>query len=155
MNNNNNNNSLNNNTIQYNDKSTQTVECEECESSKQITNSKDELTQTDFTNLKESLSIQDCLAQIPYADNCPNSPPAPTPPPVPYRRINDNKVIENLKDDNHDEVNLLSARSLQFSIDNSIGAATQTALAAVASNVCDNGDVHRKTTNENGNGETL
>lgn len=144
---------MNNNTIQYNDKSTQTLGCEECESSKQITNSKDELTQTDFTNLKESLSIQDCLAQIPYADNCPNSPPAPTPPPVPYRRINDSKVIEHAKEDNHDEVNLLSARSLQFSIDKSIGAA-QTALAAVASNVCDNGDVHRKT-NENGNGETL
>lgn len=145
---------MNNNTIQYSDKSTQ---CEECESSaKQTADSKDELTQTDEpTNLKESLSIHDCLAQIPYADNCPNSPPMP--PPVPYRRIN-TKIVENHneyhKDDNHDEVNQLSARNLQFSIDNSIGAATQTALAAVASNVCDNGDVHRKA-NENGNGENL
>lgn len=149
---------MNNNTIQYSDKSTQTVECEECESSKQTANRKDELTQTDFTNLKESLSIHDCLAQIPYADNCPNSPPAAVPPPVPYRRINDNKLIENnndfRRDDNHDEVNQLSARNLQFSVDSSIGAATQTALAAVAGNVCDNGDVHRKT-NENGTGETL
>jgi hypothetical protein len=77
------------------------------------------------------------------------------PPPVPYRRIN--KVVENHTDeyhDNHEEVNQLSARNLQFSLDNSIGAATQTALAAVAGSVCDNGDVHRKT-NENGNAENL
>jgi hypothetical protein len=138
-NNNNNNNSLNNNTIQYTDKSTQTLEkCEHCESN-QIKSNKDELTQTDFTNLKESLSFHDCLAQIPYADNCPNSPPMP--PPVPYRRIN--KLVEN--QDEHKDNHELSVQNLQFSIDNSISATTQTALAAVTANtVCDNGDVLRK-----------
>lgn len=143
---------MNNNTIKYSDKSTQTVECEECESQKRATTNKDELTQTDFSNLKESLSIHDCLSSIPYAD-CTNSPPPP--PPVPYRRINDKKLaVENHRDDNHAELNQLSARNLQFSIDTSIGAATQTALAAVAGTVCDNGDVQCKI-NENGNGENL
>jgi hypothetical protein len=149
---------LNNNTIKYSDKSTQTAaECEDCESSQQkpATTNKDELTQTDFPNLKESLSIHDCLSTIPYAD-CTNSPPPP--PPVPYRRINDKKVVENCtenhQDDNHAEANELSARNLQFSIDTSIGAATQTALAAVAGSVCDNGDIQCKIT-ENGNGANL
>lgn len=140
---------MNNNTIKYSDKSTQTVGCEECESSQQktATTNKDELTQTDFSNLKESLSIHDCLSSIPYADS--SSPPPP--PPVPYRRINDKKVLsENHRDDNHTELNQLSARNLQFSIDTSIGAATQTALAAV----CDNGDVQCKTS-ENENEENL
>lgn len=159
LNNNNNNNSLNNNTIQYSDKSTQTADCDECEASLKATSvNKDELiaaeTQTEFTNLhSESIC---CLSNIPYADMT-NSPPPP--PPVPYRRINGNKkASENrsenhLGDDNHTELNQLSARSLQYSIDTSIGATTQTALAAVAG-VCDNGDVQRNN-NDNSIGENL
>lgn len=140
------------NTVRYSDKSTQTVECEECELSKKklATNNKDELTQTDFTNLQESLSIHDCLSSIPYAD-CTNSPPLP--PPVPYRRINDKKHHNESYCDDKTELNELSARNLQFSIDSSIGVATQTALAAVA-NACDNGEVQYKI-NENENSESL
>jgi hypothetical protein len=144
---------LNNNTIKYTDKSTQTTDECELSQSKPATINKDELTQTDFPNLKESLSIHDCLSSIPYADST-NSPP----PPVPYRRINDKKIMENCveyhRDDNRAELNELSARNLQFSIDTSIGAATQTALAAVAGSVCDNGDIQCKV-NENGNGGNL
>lgn len=159
LNNNNNNHSLNNNTITYSDKSTQTAaDCDECEASLKPSMSKDELitaeTQTDFTNLhSESIC---CLNSIPYADMT-NSPPPP--PPVPYRRVHDRKITENCNenhrgDDNHAELNQLSARNLQYSIDTSIGAATQTALAAVAGGVCDNGDVPRKTEN-NVHGENL
>lgn len=153
-NNNNNNHSLNNNTIKYNDKSTQTADCDECEASLKPAVSKDELitaeTQTDFTNLhSESIC---CLSNIPYADMT-NSPPPP--PPVPYRRINHEKKVSanRHEDDNHKELNQLSVRSLQHSIDTSVGVTTQTALAAVSS-VCDNGDVQRKIS-DNSNGENL
>lgn len=157
-NNNNNNHSLNNNTIKYNDKSTQTADCDECEASLKPAVSKDELitaeTQTDFTNLhSESIC---CLSNIPYADMT-NSPPPP--PPVPYRRINNDKKASAIRtdnrheDDNHKELNQLSARSLQYSIDTSVGVTTQTALAAVSS-ACDNGDVQRKIS-DNSNGENL
>lgn len=149
---------MNNNTIKYSDKSTQTMtDCDECEASLKPTVNKDELitaeTQTDFTNLhSESIC---CLSNIPYADMT-NSPPPP--PPVPYRRIRDKKTSEirsenHHGDDNHTELNQLSARNLQYTIDTSIGATTQTALAAVA-NVCDNGDVQRKIS-DNSNGENL
>lgn len=150
---NNNNNSSYSNTVKYADRSTQTVECDECVATDKPPVSKDELvtaeTQTDFTNL-HSDSIC-CLSSIPYADMT-NSPP--TPPPVPYRRINKvtENCIENHRDDNHAEMNPLSARNLQYTIDTSIGAATQTALAAVASGLHDNnGDVPCKLS-ENGNG---
>jgi hypothetical protein len=95
-----------------------------------------------------------------------NSPP-PQPPPVPYRRVhNEKKIMENsienhrriVDDNNHTEINQLSARNLQFSLDTSIGVATQTAVATLAaagnSIVHDNGDVQCKI-NENGNGESL
>lgn len=154
LNNNNNNNSMNNNTIKYSDKSTQTVECDECELPPEKS-TKDELiaveTQTDFTNLhSESIC---CLSNIPYADMT-NSPPPP--PPVPYRRIN-RKITENCNDTphegNHTELNQLSARSLQYSIDNGIGATTQAAIVAVApSHDKGNGNIQNKI---NDNGENL
>lgn len=138
---------MNNNTTQYSDKSTQTLECDECEASRNP--APDEVktaeTQTDFTNLhSESIC---CLSSIPYADMT-NSPPPPAPPP----RRNHNKVIENCtenhRDENHTELNPLSARNLQFSIDNNIGVTTQTAAAG------DNGNVQYKF-NDNLNGEHL
>lgn len=156
LNNNNNNNSLNNNTTKYSDKTTQTIsDCEGCEELQRPALNKDELitteTQTDFTNLhSESIC---CLNSIPYADLT-NSPPPP-PPPVPYRRIREKKVVieecieNNHRDENRTELNPLSARNLQYSIDASLGAATQTAKTD------DNGDVQCKKINENVNGEKL
>lgn len=117
---------------------------------------KDELitaeTQTDFTNL-HSDSIC-CLSSIPYADMT-NSPPPP--PPVPYRRLNSKKITDNgeiHRDDNHAELNPLSVRNLQYSIDTSVGVTTPTAMAAVAVGISDNGDVQHKF-NDSLNGENL
>lgn len=156
LNNNNNNHSLNNNTIKYSDKSTQTkTECDECVvPQKAVT---EELitaeTQTDFTNLhSESIC---CLSSIPYADMT-NSPPPP--PPVPYRRMNSKRITDNGNENhherNHTELNTLSVRNLQYSIDTSVGAATQTAIATVTGGISDNGDIQHKFS-ESLNGEDL
>lgn len=66
-----------------------------------------------------------------------NSPPPP--PPVPYRRINISKISENSnanhRDDNHDELNQLSARNLQLAVtDANVGAMTQTAIVTGTDN---------------------
>lgn len=140
-NNNNNNHSLNNNTIKYSDKSTQTLECDECEASQNPASVKDEVktaeTQTDFTNL-HSDSIC-CLSSIPYADMTNSPPPAPPP------RRGQNKIVENCtenhQDENHSELNQLSARNLQLSIDTNVGETTQTTTVG---GVSDNGNVPYK-----------
>ena len=142
---------MNNNTIKYSDKSTQTLECDECEATRNPAPAKDEVktaeTQTDFTNL-HSDSIC-CLSSIPYADMT-NSPP-----PAPPTRRNPNKIVENCtenhREDNHTELNQLSARNLQFSVDANIGVTTQTTTAGGCS---DNGNVQYKF-NDNLNGENL
>lgn len=152
LNNNNNNHSMNNNTIKYSDKSTQTTDCNDCEASLKPAPNTDELiateTQTDFTNLhNESIC---CLKNIPYADMT-NSPPPP--PPIPYRRTNDEKPSENCNE-NHNELNQLSARNLQFLIDTNIGPSTQAAMATSVEGLCDNGDIQCRL-NENDIGENL
>jgi len=146
-NNNNNNSSLNNNTLEYSDKSTQTLaEC--CTSQKSSVKDQQLITsetQTDFTNLNS----ESILSSIPYADMT-NSPPPP--PPVPYRRYKDNKTGENCKDSSRNEIsnefNQLSARNLQHKIDTNIGVNSQSAVDAVSS---DNGVVkHTVESNEDG-----
>lgn len=150
---------MNNNTIKYTDKSTQTkTENDEIDASQKAeTPVKEELitaeTQTDFTNLHNDSIC--CLSSIPYADMT-NSPPPP--PPVPYRRMNSKRITDNItenhRDDNHAELNPLSVRNLQFSIDSSVGMTAQTAMAAVAGGISDNGDVSHKF-NDSMNGENL
>lgn len=85
-----------------------------------------------------------------------NSPP----PPPPIRRtakefINADSRTENHQNDNHAELNQLSVRNLQFSVDTSIGATTHTAMAAVAGSLCDNGDAQCKLNDNVNGGENL
>ncbi|CRL08038.1 CLUMA_CG021023, isoform A [Clunio marinus] len=142
VNNNNNNHSLNNNTMKYSDKSTQTAECNECEASMKLTLRNEKLkaveTQTESTNLcSENIC---CLNSIPYADMT-NSPPQP--PSIPFRRLNDGKVIDNCNDNNHHEknrieLNQLSARDLQNSLNINSGVTKKTSLLSKRSVLCDN-----------------
>lgn len=122
------------------------MESDGCEarSQKPAATKKDSLiaaeTQTDYTNLhSESIC---CLSNIPYADMT-NSPP-PLPPSIRRTKefVNAENLMESHQNENHAELNQLSARNLQLAVDTSIGGT-------------DNGDVQCKRNDNVHGGEKL